>query len=70
MSNNSYDPNKYTRYLKKKSGFFRSITILELPQLGIVKKEIKIMICTVVLKRPKNKPSVRDFFCVRNERAC
>ena len=53
----------------KKSGFFRSITILESPQLGIKKKEIKIIVCKIVLKRPKNKPFARDFFFIKNERA-
>ena len=53
----------------KKSGFFRSITILESPQLGIKKKEIKIIVCKIVLKQPKNKPFARDFFFIKNERA-
>ena len=48
----------------KKSGFFRSITIVESPQLGIL-KEIKI-ICKIVLMKSKNKPFVREFFFIRN----
>ena len=55
-------------FLEKKSGFFRSMTILESPQLGI-KKEIKIIVCKIVLKQPKSKSFVRDFFFVRNKRA-
>ena len=52
---------------KKNQAFFRSIAILESPQLGIV-KEIKSMICTIVLKRPKNKSFVRDFFLHRKRK--
>ena len=55
-------------FLEKKSGFFRSMTILESPQLGI-KKEIKIIVCKIVLKQPESKSFVRDFFFVRNKRA-
>ena len=51
-------------FFKKKSGFFRSITIFESPQLGIL-KEIKI-ICKIVLMQSKNKPFLREFFFIRN----
>ena len=56
-------------FFLKKSGIFWSIIILESPQLGIVKMKIKIIICKIVLKRPKKNPFARDSFFIRNEGA-